>query len=312
MPTYSKKEMREKAQLGGFVDSTFEKVVRLVQILDFINTDEYLSKRLLLKGGTAINLLIFDLPRLSVDIDLDYALNESKDEMLESREKIRKILTDYSINEGYNLSNESRFSYSLDSFKLGYINSSNNPDFIKIDINFSLRTHILEPLHRKIIPSVFECDTEIYMVNPIEIYASKVVALLERAAPRDLFDTVSMIDAQLFKDQRDLLKKCVVFYKSISDKNSEKPFDTVEVESVSFMEVKRRLLQVISRKNRFDLKTSKEKVIHFIQSLMILTENEKEYLRLVNEKDYRPELLFEDLEIVNRLKTHPMALWKCR
>ena len=72
---------------------TFEKVLRLSEILDFLNKDPLLKKSLALKGGTAINLTIFDLPRLSVDIDLDYTVNESKEEMLENR----KIEINYSL-----------------------------------------------------------------------------------------------------------------------------------------------------------------------------------------------------------------------
>ena len=38
----------------------------------------------------------------------------------------------------------------------------------------------------------------------------------------------------------------------------------------------------------------------------------KEYVREFNAKKYIPELLFEDKEMVNRIKFHPMALWKTR
>ena len=51
---------------------TFEKVLRLKEILKFLNEDKFLREYLLLKGGTAINLTVFNLPRLSVDIDMDY------------------------------------------------------------------------------------------------------------------------------------------------------------------------------------------------------------------------------------------------
>lgn len=53
-----------------------EKVYRLIDILEFLNKEPKLTGRLGLKGGTAINLGIFDFPRLSVDIDLDYLVNE--------------------------------------------------------------------------------------------------------------------------------------------------------------------------------------------------------------------------------------------
>ena len=38
----------------------------------------------------------------------------------------------------------------------------------------------------------------------------------------------------------------------------------------------------------------------------------KEYFDRFEEKKYMPELLFEDVEIVERVKNHPMALWKCK
>ena len=50
----------------------------------------------------------------------------------------------------------------------------------------------------------------------------------------------------------------------------------------------------------------------FLSKLLVLTESEKEYVREFNDKKYIPELLFEDKEMVNRIKFHPMALWKTR
>lgn len=54
-----------------------------------------LFSNLALKGGTAINLTIFDLPRLSVDIDLDFTNHVTKDEMLIIRQKITNLLKNY-------------------------------------------------------------------------------------------------------------------------------------------------------------------------------------------------------------------------
>ena len=69
----------------GFVRDTLEKVMRLADILEYLNTNPILKNTLALKGGTAINLTFFNLPRLSVDIDLDYLVANSKQEMLEDR-----------------------------------------------------------------------------------------------------------------------------------------------------------------------------------------------------------------------------------
>lgn len=49
-----------------------------------------LSNALALKGGTAINLTIFNLPRLSVDIDMDFSENVPREEMLAIRKQIKR------------------------------------------------------------------------------------------------------------------------------------------------------------------------------------------------------------------------------
>ena len=56
MPLFNRRELDERARKYGFNRDTFEKVLRLKQILEYLNSQEYLKEHLLLKGGTAINL----------------------------------------------------------------------------------------------------------------------------------------------------------------------------------------------------------------------------------------------------------------
>ena len=139
------------------VKNTLEKVIRLAEILRFINNQELLMTKLALKGGTAINLLFSDLPRLSVDIDLDYAVNDQKDEMLLSRELIKQTLEAHFITEGYTLTKHSRYSYALDSFVISYVPSGGGSDNIKVEINYAMRSHLLPLEHKKLVlGSIFQ------------------------------------------------------------------------------------------------------------------------------------------------------------
>ena len=61
MPQYNRVELGRMATESGFVRDTFEKVLRLKEILRFMNEEEFLREHLLLKGGTAINLTVFNL-----------------------------------------------------------------------------------------------------------------------------------------------------------------------------------------------------------------------------------------------------------
>ena len=59
--------------------------------------------------------------------------------------------------------------------------------------------------------------------------------------------------------------------------------------------------------NRVELGKAAKK---FINELMILTPQEKEYLNAFEGKEYKPELLFADEKILNNRQDHPMAVWK--
>ena len=312
MPIYNKVEIGRVAQQHGFVRDTFEKVLRLKEILRYLNEEEYLKEHLLLKGGTAINLTVFNLPRLSVDIDMDYTPNDTKEDMLEIRGKITTLIKDYMEAEGYQLSKGSRFTHSLDAFYYQYQNAGGNRDMIKIELNYSLRAHVLEPVHRRILPEVFDDSITIRMVAPMEIFAAKGNALISRAAARDLYDWGNLIAENLFADERDMFRKCFVFYATISAETVNRDFDTSAIDSLKFDKIRRDLFPVLSKKDNFKLDDRKQQAKDYIAELMQLTEREQEYMNRFIAKEYAPELLFEDKEIVERIKEHPMAIWKCQ
>jgi len=297
---------------SGFARDVFEKVLRLKRILKFLNEDEFLKEHLLLKGGTAINLTFFNLPRLSVDIDMDYFPNDSREDMIERREKITKVIKEYMELEGYLLSDASRFSHSLDAFYYNYQNAGGNRDMIKIELNYSLRAHIFEPVYRNILPEAFDDGSKIRMVNPMEIFAAKGNALITRAAARDLYDWCNMMSKGLFEEQRDLFRKCFVFYMSISSDTFNKSFDTSAIDTLDFNKIRRDLFPVLNKKDHFQLDERIKSAKEYIAKLMVLTAQEQEYLKNFEQKKYMPELLFEDEDIIKRIKNHPMALWKCK
>ena len=76
----------------GFPGDTLEKVFRLMSLLDALNTHPFLKQRLALKGGTALNLFLFDVPRVSVDIDLNYMGTTDRDIMLAERPKVEQAV----------------------------------------------------------------------------------------------------------------------------------------------------------------------------------------------------------------------------
>lgn len=307
---YDKRELQVAASSLQFSRDPYEKVLRLIDILRFVFSDPFLKDRLLLKGGTAINLTVFSLPRLSIDIDFDYAINESLEEVNKARERISDILKRHLEGEGYILSAKSRFSHNLDSFRFAYMSAGGGNDAIKIDINYSMRAHVLAPERRKVTPSLGELEVPTLALT--ELFAAKGKAMLERAAARDLYDWNHAIDDGLLDEDRELLRKCIVFYAGLASETKVVDLSGKAIDSISLNQIKRDLLPILKGPSHFDLEREKEKAKGYIEELMNLTDGEKDYLRHLSNKEYRPDLLFDDPLILERIKYHPVIIWKCR
>lgn len=313
MSDYDKRKLAKQARELGFIRDTLEKVFRLSEILKYINNDPVLRESLALKGGTAINMTIFNLPRLSVDIDLDYTHNDSREEMIEKRRKISDSIIKYMAMSGYELSPKSKSYHSLDSYVFSYVNTGGVKDNIKVEINYSLRSHIL-PLEQRPIETLGILDSfKVNSLAPIEIFGSKIVALLTRAAPRDLYDINNMIYFGLF-DETELpqLKKCAIFYYAVGCEIVSETFNLERIDELTEHKIRTDLYPVIRKKERFDLTAAKQRVIKYFSMFSKLNDDEAEFLRAFKNGEYRPELLFEDTQILECIHNHPMAIWKTR
>lgn len=312
MPEWNKLLLGKQAKELGFVRDTYEKVCRLTDILKFFENDALLGNSLALKGGTAINLTIFNLPRLSVDIDLDFSKNVTRDEMMATRSIINDRIEKFMKANGYLLSPKSKQYHALDSFVYEYSNSGGMKDNIKVEINYMLRCHVLETEQRHFESSWEPIGVSILSVAPIEIFASKIVALINRTAPRDLYDIYNLVKFGLIDESEEpLLRKCVVFYSAIGAESPPFEFQFNMIDQVTQNRIKTDLYPVLRNKDKFDLKTAQMQVKAWLESLLKLEDNEQEFLDAFRNKTYQPELLFESTEIVERIRNHPMALWKC-
>lgn len=313
MPQFDKITLGRQARELGFVRDTFEKVCRLAEILSFMEQDPVLADSLALKGGTAINLTIFDLPRLSVDIDLDFSKNVNRDDMLAERKEITDHLSRYMTAAGYTLSAKSKQYHALDSFVYEYTNAGGAKDNLKIEINYMLRCHVL-PLDRRPVKLPWlKAKINVLTVAPLEIFAAKIVALLSRTALRDLYDIANLQKYDFFSaDELALLRQCTVFYSAIAAEQAPAAFNFDTIRELDPHRIRTDLIPVLRRTERFDLQAAQENTIDFLASFMSLTMAEIEFWQAFNDKNYRPELIFSDPDQLQRIIKHPMAIWKCR
>ena len=99
----SKEKLASEAKATGFRSEVLEKVIHLLNLLEGFQSHPFLKDRLALKGGTALNLFLFDIPRLSVDIDLNYVAAQDRETMVEERPRIEQAVQAVCSREGMNL-----------------------------------------------------------------------------------------------------------------------------------------------------------------------------------------------------------------
>ena len=143
-----------------------------------------------LKGGTAINLFVRDLPRLSVDIDLTYIEKGNRDESLNKiKQAMQSIQADLQ-KRGFAVSE------SQNKGVLTRILVSNKETQIKIETTPVMRETVHVPTMKTVTPYVEDQFgfAEINMLDFNDLYAGKLCAALDRQHPRDLYDVKLLLE----------------------------------------------------------------------------------------------------------------------
>ncbi|MEX5539484.1 nucleotidyl transferase AbiEii/AbiGii toxin family protein [Pseudomonas poae] len=170
------------------LDSRYAAQVRLlVQVIPHVAAERCFA----LKGGTAINLFVRDLPRLSVDIDLAYlpsferqqALSDARTALQRIANAIRRASPQTVASVQGNRDDELR------------VLVRNARAQIKIEVSPVLRGTVHQPQARDVVPRVEENFgfASMAVVSLPDLYGGKVCAALDRQHPRDLFDVMLML-----------------------------------------------------------------------------------------------------------------------
>lgn len=188
-----------------FLDRYRAQVALLVRVIPFVAREECFA----LKGGTAINLFIRDMPRLSVDIDLTYlpvkprpeSLAEIDAAMARMADNLRKGLP------GIHVTASKLEAEKITTKLLLRLQAAQ----IKIEVTPVLRGCAYEPALRTVSPKVEEAFgfAEMRIVSFADLYGGKILAALDRQHPRDLFDIRDLLANEGIDDN---LRRTVIVY----------------------------------------------------------------------------------------------------
>lgn len=147
-----------------------------------------------MKGGTAINLFIEDMPRLSVDIDVVYTnFQATRDEALKSISGGLDVTRRRLAKAG--LESEVSATKDGDEIKL-FIRRGRNQ--VKVEVNHVFRGTVLPVETRQLGPEarrLFTTELSVPVLAASELYGSKLVAAMDRQHPRDLFDVHGLYES---------------------------------------------------------------------------------------------------------------------
>jgi hypothetical protein len=180
-------------------------VALLVRTIPLVATETCFA----LKGGTAINLFVRDMPRLSVDIDLTYLPVEDRATSLANIDAAMQRLGNR-IREGLRGARVTAVKLIPENI-VSKIFVEVDGVRIKIEVTPVLRGCVYEPTTRSVSAAVEDQFgfAEIQVVSFADLYAGKLVAALDRQHPRDLFDVRDLLANEGIGE--DLRKAFVVY-----------------------------------------------------------------------------------------------------
>lgn len=256
-----------------------------------------------LKGGTAINLFVRDMPRLSVDIDLTYLpVDEPRETGLENiSDALVRIATSI---EGAIPGARVQASRPTESSRITKLVVASAQSQIKIEPNTVIRGSAFPAEERDLVPqaeNVFELSVTARTLSIPDLYGGKLCAALDRQHPRDLFDVKVLMQHEGITDE---IRNAFIVYlvshdRPMSELLDPKPKDIRSVYEAEFAGMTEHVTSYE------ELVAAREALIATLHAQ--LTEREKSFLLSV--KLGGPEWLLLDVAGIDKL---PAIQWKLK
>lgn len=311
--TLDARDIAREAAATGFPAETLEKVFRLIGLLNALHAHPYLRKRIALKGGTALNLFWFDVPRLSVDIDLNYVGAANRETMMAERPKVEQAVEAVCGREGL-VVRRVPSEHAGGKWRLTYTASTGRSGNLEVDLNYMLRVPLWPPDRLDSKPVGTYQATQVLVLDRHELAAGKLAALCARTAGRDIFDARELL---LRGDlDRERLRLAFVVYGGANRKD----WRTVTSDTIwaDVGELRSQLLPTLRGDHvpaASDLPGWTERLSTECRDLMSavlpLTVRETEFITRLNDHgEIVPDLLIEDPMMQSLIFQNPSLQWK--
>jgi hypothetical protein len=306
--TFSRADLDRLASDTGFQAEPLEKALHLLGLLDALCSHPYLANRIVLKGGTALNLFLLELPRLSVDIDLNYIGSHERDVMLVERPVIEKAVQAVCERQRLTIARVPG-EHAGGKWRLGFERAESRPGRLELDLNYLLRVPLWAQASRDSLPVGTSRALRVPVLDEHELVAGKLAALFGRTASRDLFDARLLLARGGLDAAR--LRIAFVVYGAMSRRD----WRTVSIEDVQAdpADVEQRLLPLLRRENapnRRDLPGWCAQLVtecrDRLSIVLPMLPHEIDFVAAVRDRgEVLPELLTADTTLQERIRSQP-------
>jgi predicted nucleotidyltransferase component of viral defense system len=307
-----RKQLEQDAASVSFRPEMVEKALTALSLLEAFVAHPYLRERFAVKGGTAINLFYFPLPRLSVDLELNYLGSGNEKETDGERTQMIAALRAACQKTGL-LLYEPRKEHNCWTWETSYRSPLVGQGGLSINLHFLFRRPLWPILLHSSQPFACRGVVSAPVTDLHELAAEKIVALFCRKVSVDLFDAHTLLEQKGLDQQR--LRLGFVLFGAMN----ERDWRTIKVQDVSFRseEFRTRLVPLLRKETLQDTKieTYSDRITEECRSslaaVLPLQEQEHEFLdRLLDYGELRGELLTQDAAMVERINRHPGLTWK--
>ncbi|WP_251359097.1 nucleotidyl transferase AbiEii/AbiGii toxin family protein [Kangiella sp. TOML190] len=263
-----------------------------VQLLLEVLPEVAKEESFVMHGGTAINLFVRDLPRLSVDIDLTFVDLVERDEFLVGmNEGLSRIQARINLlNPTIDVQHDSR---------KGKLHIEKAGVSIKVEVNMVGRGLLGEPQQLQLCEEAQD-KFDSFCIMPVvptgQLYGGKICAALDRQHPRDLFDVRLMLDNEAINDQ---IKQGFIFSLLCSNRPTHELLNPNRQDQTSAFEQQFVGMSEIDFSYQ-DYENTREELIELVNAT--LTELDKQFILIFNQLE--PDWSHYDF------KDFPSIKWK--
>ena len=306
-------EVLSISESTGHRPDILEKVLQLLHLLNGFNTHPFLKDKWVLKGGTALNVFALDLPRLSVDIDVNYIGELDREAMLSERPKIEQAMQAVFSREDYAV-RRIPTEHAGGKWRLRYESYTGQGSNLEVDLNIILRQPLWDIKHSDSRKLGANIATNIPILDTHELVAGKLAALMSRGRARDLFDCSHIFEMEDLDSSK--LRLGFVIYGAMNRKD----WRTIDIEDIAFDkgDINSQLIPTLNTRVTDIIGTPREygnllveDCKRGMESLLPFSDNEQEFLDLILDKGrIDGSLLTPDPDLQKRITVHPSLNWK--